>query len=245
VAATEALQSWSQGGFLSVTEFVYVKPRSQSKTVRLTQVAKIADSLKRGSLAILPTETGYMLAALATSTDAIKRAFAVKDRASSDVMHVACASLEMAEMVGILDERALRLLGKFTPGPVSVIVNKTEILPDHLVTLDGTVGIRIPDHPGTLQIINAVGAPVTATSVNSSGSQLTSVDAVTLQSLNWPDYEVIYVLLDDSAVTYSTASTLVRVSGDATEILRPGPVPEAEIHRVASQISYLEVADLP
>src|SRR5262245_56231272 len=183
----------------------------------LSDVAKIADNLKRGSLAVLPTETGYMLAALATSTGAVQRAFTAKDRVASDVMHVACASLEMAESVGILTDRATRLLGELTPGPVSVIVNKTNLLPEDLVTLDGTVGIRIPDHPGTLQVINEVGAPVTATSLNSSGSQLTSVDESEIKSLNWPEDEVIYILADDRSTVYNSASTLVRVSGEPIE----------------------------
>ena len=228
-----------------MTQFVYVKPHSRSGTVTLSETAKIADSLKRGSLAVLPTETGYMLAALATSANAIKCAFAVKDRDSSDVMHVACASLEMAESVGKLTKRAIRLLGEFTPGPLSVIVNKTDLLPDHMVTLNGTVGIRIPDHPGTLQVINEVGAPVTATSLNNSGSRLASVDRDALQTLNWPEREVIYVLRDDDAIVYDSPSTLVRISGNPTEILRTGPVSESEILRVADAISYLEVADWP
>ena len=228
-----------------MTQFVYVKPHSRSGTIKLTDVGKIADNLRRGALAVLPTETGYMLAALATSTSAIKRAFAVKHRAASEPMHVACASLEMAETVGILNQRAVRLLGEFTPGPLSIIVNKTSLLPDNLVTLNGTVGIRIPDHPATLQVINAVGAPVTATSLNPSGSQLASVDRAALQTLNWPENEVIYVLLDDRAIAYSSPSTLARISGESIEILRTGPVSESEIRREAGLISYLEVADWP
>ena len=167
-----------------MTEFSYVEPKSSTGTVRLSDVEKIADNLKRGSLAILPTETGYMLAALATSTTALESAFTVKGRNASDVMHVACASLEMAETAGVLNQRAIRLLGDFTPGPLSVIVNKTDLLPDHLVALNGTVGIRIPDHAATLQVINAVGAPVTATSLNPSGSKPISVDRDSLQTLN-------------------------------------------------------------
>jgi L-threonylcarbamoyladenylate synthase len=200
-----------------------------------SEVAKIADSLKQGAPAVLPTETGYMLAALATSAEAVKSAFTVKGRVGSAVMHVACASLEMAGTVGILTERAIRLLGQLTPGPISVIVNNTDLLSDSesMVTLNGTVGIRIPDHPGTLQVINAVGLPVTATSLNSSGSRLASVDEAALQTLNWPEHEVIYVVLDNDAIVYSSASTLVRVSNDSIEILRVGPISAAEIHKAA------------
>ena len=216
-----------------MTQFVYVRPRSRRGTLALADVARIADSLKRGSLAVLPTETGYMLAALATSQDAVKRAFTVKERATSAVMHVACSSLDMAGTVGLLTGRAERLLGQFTPGPLSVIVRQTGLLPDGLVTVNGTVGIRVPDHPGTLQIINAVGSPLTATSLNSSGSQLPGVDESSLRTLNWPEDEAVYVVQDDDAISCSSASTLARISGEAIEILRPGPITEAEIHRVA------------
>jgi L-threonylcarbamoyladenylate synthase len=217
--------------------FVYVKPNSRSGLLTWSDAAKIADSLKQGGPAVLPTETGYMLAVLATSADAVKSAFAVKGRAGSAVMHVACASLEMARTVGVLTEQATRLLGQLTPGPVSVIVNQTDLLSDGdgLVTLNGTVGIRIPDHAGTLQIINAIGLPVTATSLNISGSKLTSVDEAVLRAMDWPDCDAIYVVQDDDAIVYGSASTLVRVSNQSIEILRPGPVSAAEVQRVADQ----------
>lgn len=216
-----------------MTRFIYLKPGSRAGMLSLADVAKVADVLKRGSAAVLPTETGYMLAALATSEDAVKGAFTVKGRSSAAVMHVACASMEMAQTVGVLTNRATRLLGQFTPGPLSVIVRKTGLLPDDLVTLNGTVGIRVPDHPATLQVINAVGAPLTATSLNSSGSQMASVAEASLRTLNWPEGDVVYVVQDDDAIVYGSASTLVRVSGDSIEILRPGPISSAEIHRVA------------
>ena len=218
-----------------MTEFVYMKPRSRTGTLRWAEVAQIADSLKQGALAVLPTETGYMLAALATSADAVSAAFTVKGRAGSAVMHVACASLEMAGAVGVLTERASRVLGEFTPGPVSVIVKSTGFLSEteSMVTLNGTVGLRLPDHAGTLQVINAVGLPLTATSLNSSGSQLESVDEAVLRTLNWPEHQVVHVVRDDGAIFYDAPSTLARFSGDSFEILREGPVSQAQIRQVA------------
>jgi L-threonylcarbamoyladenylate synthase len=219
-----------------MTRFTYLRPRSGSGLLSLAEAALVADSLRRGSPAILPTETGYMLAALATSEDAVKGAFTVKGRAAAAVMHVACASMDMARTVGVLTERGTRLLGHFTPGPLSVIVGKTGLLPDDLVTLNGTVGIRVPDHPATLQVIAAVGAPLTATSLNSSGSRLPAVDEASLRTLDWPEGDEIYIVRDDDAIAYSSASTLVRITGESIEILRPGPVSESEIHRVAEGV---------
>jgi L-threonylcarbamoyladenylate synthase len=220
-----------------MTEFVYVKPHSRSRTLTLSQVAQVANCLKQGALAVLPTETGYMLAALATSGDAVKSAFTVKGRAGSVVMHVACASLEMAGTVGVLTDPAVRLLGHFTPGPVSVIVQSTGLLSDaeSMLTLNGTIGLRIPDHPATLQVINAAGSPLTATSLNSSGSQLASVDEDVLRTLDWPEHQAVHVVRDDDAIVYNSSSSLVRVSSNSIEILREGPIPEAEIRRVASR----------
>jgi len=201
--------------------------------VSLADAGSIADSLQRGGLAVLPTETGYMLAAMATSPMGVDRAFAVKGRAASNVVHVACASLRMAREVGVLTPRALRILGGLTPGPVTVIVEKTPLLPDRLVTLNGTVGIRVPEHPATLQVIGEVGAPLTATSLNASGAEPTVIADMDLGLLNWPQGETVYVIKDDDAIAYTMPSTLVRVLGGELEILRPGPVSEQEIRKLA------------
>ncbi len=225
-----------------MTQFEFIRPHSASRMLTLTEVARIADSLRRGSLAVLPTETGYMLAAIATSIPAVERAFAVKERHHSQVMHVACASLHMAGSIGQLSPLALRVLGEFTPGPVSVIVPKTSVLPDRLVTTDGTVGIRIPDHPATLQVIGEVAVPLTATSLNVSGTAPVPVRDLDLDTLNWPADEVIYVVEDDDSVRYGTGSTLVRLSGDELDVLRAGPVTEQVIREVAGIPGYLETA---
>jgi L-threonylcarbamoyladenylate synthase len=227
------------GRAAAVTQFEYVRPHSRSRLIKLSDAARIAGHLKRGGLAVLPTETGYMLAALATSPPAIERAFNVKQRPASHVMHVACSSLEMAETIGRLKPYAAHLLGELTPGPISVITEKTPRLPDRLVSLDGTVGIRIPDHPATLQIISAVGAPLTATSLNASGSAPASIDRADLELLNWPDGQVSYVVADDEAIVYDQPSTLVRLTGDDPEILRGGPISQAEIRDVLRQAGFV------
>jgi L-threonylcarbamoyladenylate synthase len=206
----------------------------------LAEVARIADSLRGGSLAVLPTETGYMLAAMATSIPAVEHAFAVKHREHAQVMHVACASVAMAASVGVLTPAALRLLGAFTPGPLSVVVAKTAALPDRLVTIDGTVGIRVPDHPATLAVIAELGVPVTATSLNVSGSVPVPVSKLELDTLNWPTGETIYIVEDDQAIRHATGSTLVRLTSGEVEILRPGPIAESDVREAVRVTGYLE-----
>jgi L-threonylcarbamoyladenylate synthase len=226
-----------------VTQFRFVRPHSRSCLLTLSDAARVAAHVTRGGLAVLPTETGYMLAALATSIPAIEHAFNVKQRPAAHVMHVACSSLEMAETIGRLRPYAARVLGELTPGPLSVIAEKTPLLPDRLVSLDGTVGIRIPDHPATLQVISAVGAPLTATSLNTSGSAPALADQAELERLNWPEGEVSYVVADDESIVYDQPSTLVRLTGDEPEILRGGPISESEIRDVISRARFVGAGD--
>jgi L-threonylcarbamoyladenylate synthase len=216
-----------------VTQFEYLTPHQPSGLLSLADAELIAVDLRGGSLAVLPTETGYMLAALATSEAAVERAFAAKRRPAAQVMHVACSSLAMAATAGRAGVRAARVLGGLTPGPVTVVVPKTQLLPDRLVSAGGTVGIRVPDHPATLQVISAVDAPLTASSLNISGSPSAPLGEFDLDELDWPADQAVFVVADDASIRYDVASTLVRISDESLEILRPGAIPEAEIRRVA------------
>jgi L-threonylcarbamoyladenylate synthase len=211
-------------------------------------VSRIVYGLRNHGVAILPTETGYLLGVDVSSRVALAKAFAIKGRKRRSVMHVACSTLEMVKSVANVNPRGLRLLGKFTPGPVSVIMNKNSTLFDDLVTLDGTVGIRIPSNVATLQIITSLGRPITATSVNTSGmAPIDPQDDRSLASLNWgskwPSAEMVSVVADVGRVHYDRPSVLVRVVGPETEILREGPVSNSDIEHVASTAGFIETID--
>lgn len=210
-------------------EFVRLGPLSPSGTLRLADLHTAVAVLRAGGLAVLPTETGYLLAAVATDLAAVERAFAAKKRSHANPMHVACASLSMAARFADLTPAAVSVLGALTPGPVTAVVRQSDLLPDRLVTVDGTVGIRVPDHPATLQVIAELGVPVTASSVNESGKAYAEPDAETLASLAWPADHPVCVLLAGDATRYGAPSTLVRLTGDSPEILRQGPIDEAAI----------------
>jgi L-threonylcarbamoyladenylate synthase len=212
-----------------MTEFLYLDGLSASGTLKLAEVAMVRDLLRSGGTAILPTETGYMLAAVATDVDAVTRVFTAKGRPLSNPMHVACSSMAMVERIAELTPSAARLLGRLTPGPVTVVARKTPHLPDELVTLNDTVGIRVPDHPATLQIIDAVGEPLTATSLNESGGASCSPDRANLDRLDWSGHRTVHIVDAGAEVAYPAASTLVRVIDDEVTILRHGPVTDATI----------------
>jgi L-threonylcarbamoyladenylate synthase len=214
-----------------MTSFDLFSPMPNSRLLRSGEATAVADCLRERGLAVLPTETGYLLAALVTSIPAVERAFTVKRRSRANPMHIACSSVEMAAQYGRLTPEAVRLLGCFTPGPLSVVVEQTDRLPTGYVTLNGTVGIRIPDHPATLQVIAALGAPVTATSLNRSGEETAPISRGLLESLDWK-IERVPVVADDGTIRYRSPSTLVRVTGPEVEILRAGPVDASAVRQV-------------
>jgi L-threonylcarbamoyladenylate synthase len=207
----------------------YLRRRSSGGLLPLADLDRVAVELTAGGLAVLPTETGYMLAALATDEAAIENAFKVKGRDLAHTVHIACSSVAMARRYGRLNAVAERILGALTPGPVTVVVNQTSLLPTRLVTQDGTVGIRVPDHPITAQVVAAVGRPLTATSLNRAGEPPAAIAQQELETLNWPGGDTVYIVPDDSSIRYELPSTLVRVTGVDLEILRQGPVAEAEL----------------
>jgi L-threonylcarbamoyladenylate synthase len=190
---------------------------------------RIVDLLRKGGLAVLPTETGYMVAADATNTTAVEKVFRAKQRSISNPMHVACSSLAMARRVSKLTPAATELLMRYTPGPLTVVVEQTPRLPSILVTLNGTVGIRVPDHAATLQVVEALGVPVTATSLNRSGEEGMQLERKQLTELDWLEGDTIAVVEDPTSITQPAPSTLVRLTNGIVEILRHGPVSEQAI----------------
>jgi L-threonylcarbamoyladenylate synthase len=114
-------------------------------------------------------------------------------------------------------------------------VPQTDRLPAEYVTLHGTVGIRIPEPPATRQVIEALGQPVTATSLNRSGEESRPVDRALLASLDWLGAGTVPVVLENEAIAYPVASTLVRLTGPEIEVLRAGPVDAASIRQALAR----------
>jgi L-threonylcarbamoyladenylate synthase len=210
---------------MNTFEFLH---RTPAGLLRFAAAARVAGHLRGGGLAVRPTETGYLLGAVATDLTAVRKVFRAKGRDEANPVHVACSSLAMAARHADLDELATDLLGRFTPGPLTVVV-PARGLPDDLVTLNGTVGIRVPDHPATLQVVDLLGVPITATSLNRSGEESRPLDHGTLETLDWPPGEPVLVLEHDEAITEPSASTLVRVTTHQLELLRKGPVDPSTI----------------
>ena len=135
-----------------------------------TAITAAAEIIRRGGLLGIPTETVYGLGADALNEDAVRRIFEAKGRPQDNPLIIHVPSADWLERYcHDVPESAYALAEKFWPGPLTMILPRRPIVP--LRTTGGleTVGVRCPDHPLTLQIIEQAGVPIAAPSGNTSG----------------------------------------------------------------------------
>ena len=125
-------------------------------------------ALRRGDLVVYPTETVYGLAADATDPEAVERAFEAKGRSREKPVSMALPDVGAAADYVRLSDRERAFCERFLPGPVTVLLERTDRVPDVLVAGRDRVGIRVPDHELARDLARRVG-PITATSANRSG----------------------------------------------------------------------------
>ena len=161
-------------------------------------MCRAAEIVKCGGIIAYPTETVYGIGALATDEKAVLQVFRVKRRQESQPLSIAVSSLEMLNEVAEVEH--IDFIQRFLPGPVTVILKKKPALPDGLTAGSAYVGIRFPDHPMALDLINKTG-PLVSTSANLHGE----VDPVTADEVK---VDVDY-LLDGGRAKYAGSSTIV------------------------------------
>lgn len=195
------------------------------------EIAEAVRRLRGGGLVAFPTETVYGLGALALDPNAVSRVFEAKGRPNTNPLIVHVSSIAMAKRLTTnWTTHANSLAEKFWPGPLSLVLAKTANIPD-IVTAGGpTVAIRIPAHPVTLALIEALDEPLVGPSANISGS-ISPTLAEHVRSTF--DESTVYVL-DGGPCQRGIESTVVDVSGVQPRVLRPGLITEIDIASILS-----------
>jgi L-threonylcarbamoyladenylate synthase len=192
-------------------------------------VAAAAHTLREGGLVAFPTETVYGLGADATNAVAIARLYQAKGRPAFNPLIAHVGDLAAAREIGRFDAAALRLAEAFWPGPLTLVLPKT----DHCAVADlataglDTVAIRIPAHPVASDILRVFGRPVVAPSANLSGHVSPTTAAHVRSDLEGR----IDLIVDGGAVAVGVESTIVGIF-DEPMLLRPGGLPRADIERM-------------
>lgn len=187
-----------------------------------------ADVLKKGGLIIYPTDTIYGLGADASTHDAIRKVFEIKQRDSKKPVHIIVADITDAEKFVELTPLARTLAKRFLPGALTLVLKAKDKVPKTLTAGQGTLGIRIPDNRFCIGTARALQGAFTATSANISG-RATGRNIEEIFSLFPKGFEEIDLVVDGGEIPASSPSTVVDARGPIPLILREGAIPAEEV----------------
>ncbi|MEG0832747.1 MAG: L-threonylcarbamoyladenylate synthase [Oscillospiraceae bacterium] len=192
-------------------------------------VAKAASLLKAGKIVAIPTETVYGLAASIYEEKAINEIYEVKGRPQDNPIIVHISNLMMlGQLAAEIPQSAEELAKEFWPGPLTMVLKKTENVSDTITCGLDSVAIRMPSHPVARAVIDKAGVPLAAPSANLSGKPSTTTAAHVLADLDG----LIPLILDAGACDVGIESTVVSLTGEHPLILRPGIISLEDIRRV-------------
>jgi len=195
-----------------------------------------ADLIKKGEIVAFPTETVYGLGASAYNEDAVKKIFIAKGRPQDNPLIVHISSpIDAIEIAKEIPDEAYVLWEMFSPGPLTLVLNKKSIIPDIVTAGYQTVGIRIPNNEIALSLISKSGLPLAAPSANLSG-RVSPTEAIHVyKDLNGR----IPLIIDGGRCNIGIESTVLDLTKNTPTILRPGFIsPEQIAERIGNVINH-------
>lgn len=189
--------------------------------------------LKDGELVAIPTETVYGLAANALDGNAVKNIFVAKGRPQDNPLIVHIAEIdEILPLVKNFDERARALAEAYWPGPLTMILPKSDIIPNEVCAGLDTVAIRMPSHPIAHGIIKKCGFPLAAPSANTSGKPSPTTAAHVMNDMDGK----IAAVVDGGSCSVGVESTVVTLACPVPRVLRPGGVTPDQLRAVLGEV---------
>ena len=210
----------------------WAKPAPLEQAVERARVA-----LAGGAILVIPTETFYGLAVLATHAAAVERLVGLKGREASKAMPLVAGSWEQVRAIASIPPPLAPLAERFWPGPLTLALEPTVELPPGVLAHSGTVGVRVTSHPLAGAVARAAGV-VTATSANLAGR----APALKATDLAPELSSRVDLVLDVGACAGGAASTVVGVQGGRAALFRAGAVPT---ERLAEVLGYQPAAAIP
>lgn len=207
------------------------KIENDSRKMEILQDA--GDVIQRGGLVAFPTETVYGLGGDALNPESSKKIYAAKGRPSDNPLIVHIAEWEsIYKICKDIPDAAEQLAKVFWPGPLTMVLKKTKLVPYETTGGLDTVAVRMPDHPVALPFIRAAGGYIAAPSANTSGRPSPTSAEHVIEDMNGR----IEMILDGGDVGIGVESTIVDLTEDTPVILRPGYVTAEMLDRVLGHV---------
>lgn len=198
------------------------------------QLQEAAKLLRENEAIAFPTETVYGLGANAMNDEAIAKIFEAKGRPSDNplIVHIGTKS-QLDGIVKEIPPVAEKLMEHFWPGPLTIILPRKEGISEKVTAGLHTVGVRMPDHPVALALIEEANVPVAAPSANRSGRPSPTLASHVYEDLN----EKIAGIVDGGATGVGVESTVIDCTSAVPTILRPGGITKEQLEAVIGTVS--------
>ena len=197
------------------------------KRYKQSEIEEFVTILKSDGVISVPTDTVYGICARINSSKAYLKLVSVKNRPSTKSFPIMCSDIEQIKSIAIIDEKALKLIKAFMPGPITLVLNKR---PDVLSYINNAgaretdeLAIRMAPTPFLKELIKEVGSPLFLTSANKSGKDVCrSLDEIEIEC---PTLDGMVM----GDVSFGEASTIIDCTDNDIKIQRQGPISEDEI----------------
>lgn len=204
----------------------YINMKNNLNYDKLKEPAQI---IKNGGIVIFPTETVYGIGTNGLDENAIKKLYEVKQRPLNKPISLLVNNIEMVDKIAKnITEVEYKLMERFFPGPLTIILEKRDIVPDILTSNTNTVGIRMPSGEIAKKLIEFAGVPIATSSSNISGKP-SGINIADIKK----DFEgKVDCFIDNGESELGIPSTVIRIIDNIPHILRQGAISEEEIRKV-------------
>lgn len=208
------------------------------ENINIEALKEAGSIIRSGGLVAFPTETVYGLGGNALDKDASHKIYAAKGRPSDNPLIVHIAEFGEIDDVAVdISDNARKIMEKFWPGPLTVVLNKSQKVPYETTGGLDTVAVRMPEHKVARALIKEAGVPIAAPSANISGRPSPTVAKHVIEDMS----DRIEMIIDGGQVGIGIESTIVDMTGDVPMILRPGYITKAMIEEVLGEVKVDKV----
>ena len=196
------------------------------KIYKQTETQELANILKKDGVIAVPTDTVYGLCARMNSKKARENLIEIKNRPENKAFPIMCNNIEQIKSIAKVDEKTEKIINSFMPGPITLILLKSENIPSFINEGSTEVGIRMATSKPLEELIKKVESPIFMTSANLSGEPVCK----TIKEIEnvFPNIDGIL----EGEVSYGQASTIVDCTTDEIKIIRQGPIAFEEIEKI-------------
>lgn len=205
-------------------KYLDLKKNNNSKKIEIP-----ANIIKQGGIVVFPTETVYGIGTNGLNKEAVERLYKIKKRSLNKPISLLVSNFEMIEKIAKnITEVEYRIMKKFFPGPLTIILSKQDIVPNIVTSGGDTVGIRMPEEETSRKLIEYAGVPIAAPSANISGKP----SGIDLQEIIKEFGDKVDYYIDGGKSKIGISSTIVKVENNAIKILREGSISKKEIENI-------------